>query len=135
MEGLVMDQIGYRIKQLLEAKEMTQKELAEKAGLHPSHLNRILNMRSGSSCLTIEKLASVLNVSPAAFFDDKILAANIWSIFLTIEQIEFICNPDSREWLDLIMLMIDSELSLEQIEETVMLYSRLKEKGIIKFCC
>ncbi len=58
-----IDYVGDKIKQLREARGMTQEDLAEKSGLPQSHISRLESRKHSPSRATLEKLAKALNVS------------------------------------------------------------------------
>ena len=60
--------IGERIKQLREEKQITGKELAERIGLSPSQMTRLEKGQRRVDSEVIVKLATALETSPAAFF-------------------------------------------------------------------
>ena len=54
-----------RLRTVREAKLLTQRELAEKAGLSPTTVTRIETDQSEAELRTIRKLADALGVEPA----------------------------------------------------------------------
>ncbi len=67
-----MIDIGERIKQLREERQITGKELAERIGLSPSQMTRLEKGQRRVDSEVIVKLASALGTSPAAFFTDEV---------------------------------------------------------------
>ncbi len=65
-----MIRIGQRIQHLREQKGLSQRALAEAAGISPSALSLLEAGRHSPSVATLEKLADALGVSVAAFFTD-----------------------------------------------------------------
>lgn len=55
-------QLGEEIKKLREERGWTQEDLAEKAGLNPTHLGFIEQGRKEPRLKTLQKIASALNV-------------------------------------------------------------------------
>lgn len=62
--------IGLRIKELREATEMSQKDLAHTADLDRSYIASIENGQRNVSIVNIEKIASALGVTLKDFFND-----------------------------------------------------------------
>jgi transcriptional regulator with XRE-family HTH domain len=62
--------IGFRIKELREIKEMSQKDLAYSADLDRSYIASIENGQRNVSIINIEKIAIALNVTLKEFFND-----------------------------------------------------------------
>lgn len=54
--------VARKIKELRKSRNLTQDELAEKAGLPQSHLSRLENAQHSASRQTIKKLAKALGV-------------------------------------------------------------------------
>lgn len=66
----VKEKIGQRIKELREAKEMSQKDLAYTADLDRSYIASVENGQRNISIVNIEKIAVALGVSLKEFFND-----------------------------------------------------------------
>ena len=61
----IMNPLSLRIKEIRKAKDWTQAELAEKAGVRRATVNRIENARVKAIDLEVlEKLAKALDVDP-----------------------------------------------------------------------
>jgi DNA-binding XRE family transcriptional regulator len=56
------EHIGGKIRQLRNEAEMTQDQLAVKAGLPQSHISRIENAQHSATFMTLEKIAKALGV-------------------------------------------------------------------------
>lgn len=57
-----MTYVGTKIRQLREARGMTQVELASKSGLPQSHISRLEGLKHSPSRVTLEKIAKALDV-------------------------------------------------------------------------
>lgn len=66
----VKEKIGQRIKELREAKEMSQKDLAYTADLDRSYIASVENGQRNISIVNIGKIAVALGVSLKEFFND-----------------------------------------------------------------
>lgn len=66
----VKAKIGKRIKQLREAANMSQKDLAYTADLDRSYIASVENGQRNISIVNIEKVAHALSVTVKRFFDD-----------------------------------------------------------------
>jgi transcriptional regulator with XRE-family HTH domain len=60
--------LGREARRLREALDLTQEELADRAGLHPNYIGRIERGESNVGVKALFKLARGLGVSPAALF-------------------------------------------------------------------
>lgn len=58
-----MDSLGEKIEKILEAKGMSQRQFALKAGVAPSNLNHYIKGRKNPGKKVMEKLCNTLNVS------------------------------------------------------------------------
>lgn len=61
--------LGREARRLREALDLTQEELADRAGLHPNYIGRIERSESNVGVKALFKLARGLGVSPAALFE------------------------------------------------------------------
>jgi len=66
---LIKSEIGNRIKELREIKQMSQKDLAFASDLDRSYIASVENGQRNISIVNIEKLAIALGVSLKDFFD------------------------------------------------------------------
>ena len=68
-------QIGARIKDLRDAKKISQQELADTADMERSIITRIENGQRNISVDTLLKVLNALEISPKDFFDSKMFSA------------------------------------------------------------
>ena len=61
--------LGREARRLREALNLTQEELADRAGLHPNYIGRIERGESNVGVKALFKLARGLGVEPAALFE------------------------------------------------------------------
>lgn len=61
---------GQRVQQLRKAAGLTQEQLAERAGLHPTFISNVERAYRVPSVPTLLRLASALQVRPGAIVDD-----------------------------------------------------------------
>jgi transcriptional regulator with XRE-family HTH domain len=66
----VKQKIGFRIKELREKSEMSQKDLAYSADLDRSYIASIESGQRNVSIVNIERIATALNVTIKSFFDN-----------------------------------------------------------------
>lgn len=66
-----------KVVKLLKANNMTQLELAKKAGIPQPSLSRILSGKHTTQIETIEKIAAALNTSVGDLWDDKNFLQNV----------------------------------------------------------
>lgn len=60
----------FRIKNIVAAKGMTLKSLAEKMGITPQTLGNIVNEKGNPNISTLERIAKVLEVPVSSLFTD-----------------------------------------------------------------
>lgn len=65
-DNLIQRQFGLRLKELRDAKGMTQEDLAEKAGLFRTYLSRIETGTANPTLTVIHQLASAVSETPAS---------------------------------------------------------------------
>lgn len=63
--------LGDNIKELMRAKKVTSKELAEITGVTPTHISYIINNRRQPSLDLVEKIAAILDVSVNELFNSE----------------------------------------------------------------
>ncbi len=68
--------IGQRIKELREAKSMSQKDLSYAADLDRSYIASVENGQRNISIINIEKISTALGVNLITFFNDKLFDDN-----------------------------------------------------------
>lgn len=70
-ENDIKELLGYNIKRLRKAKNLSQMELAERLDMHFTFISNIENGKKWVSPETIAKIASLLNVEPYQFLLPK----------------------------------------------------------------
>lgn len=60
-----------RVKEIMRERNLSQREVARKAGLKASNLSSYLSGTHEPGLLMIKKIADALSVSPALFFCEK----------------------------------------------------------------
>ena len=73
----IKEKIGARIKELREARGLSQKDVAYAADLDRSYIASIENGARNVSSVNIEKIAKALQVSVRTFFSDDKLFLNL----------------------------------------------------------
>ena len=84
MSGIAQD-LGERIRQLRNQREMSQEELAFKAGISAAHLGQIERALKSPTIETIGKISGALNVPLTMLFSDEYEPLELESI--TINKI------------------------------------------------
>jgi transcriptional regulator with XRE-family HTH domain len=69
-ESPFLRKVGTRIKQLREARHLTQDQLAERSGVHRVYLSGIERGIRNFTILHLTKIARVLRTSPGSLLDD-----------------------------------------------------------------
>lgn len=70
MSQLDRNRFGKRVRELRLAKGLTQEELAERAGLHPTYIGGIERGERNLGLDNLLKLARALHEHPTALFSD-----------------------------------------------------------------
>ena len=68
----IVERTAARIRELREAKKLTQEELAWKAEVNRTSMNHIENGRRNVSLETLEKITNALEVTFSEFFDSPL---------------------------------------------------------------
>lgn len=66
-----LQDLGYRIRELRNAKEMTQAELAEACGLHRTFIGSVERGERNLAIISLRRIAYALHVSIADLFEGK----------------------------------------------------------------
>lgn len=82
-----------RIKELMDAQNITEYRLAKLSGLSQSTISNIFNRNTSPTIPTIEAICNGLGISMAQFFSDS---SNESPVYLSSEQKEFF-----DKWLSL----------------------------------
>lgn len=108
-----LQEIGARLKQARLAKNMTQNQLAEAAGISVSFLSYLENGHQAMNINTLIDLLDVLNISADWLLGNGTDSAN-HAAALEIEKELSSCTPKERESiLRLVHLMKDSISSMK----------------------
>jgi transcriptional regulator with XRE-family HTH domain len=73
-EKTILRKFAKRIKELRKLKKMSQEQLAEKAGLHPTFIGNLERAEKNPTITSLAKIARALNISLSellTFPDDK----------------------------------------------------------------
>lgn len=68
--------IANKVRFHRKAKDLSQEELSEKAGLGLKYINQLENLSSNLSIQTLEKVILALDMTPEEFFDFRSLEGN-----------------------------------------------------------
>jgi transcriptional regulator with XRE-family HTH domain len=71
-EQLILEHFGKRLRELRSSKELTQEDLAIRAGFSRSYYTEIETGKRNVSLLNLYRLAECLNVSPSALLTFKL---------------------------------------------------------------
>lgn len=116
MEHQLQD-IGARLKQARLARNLTQAQLAEKAGISVSFLSYLENGHQAMNIQTLITLLDILNVSADWLLGNGTDSAN-HAAALEIEKELAHCTPKERDnILRLVRLMKDSIASMKPSDE------------------
>ena len=64
-------QLGQRLKDIRAERELTQEQVAEKAAIHPKHLQRLENGRGNVTLATLVAISKALGVTVEELFQVK----------------------------------------------------------------
>lgn len=102
-----MDPVARKLEKLMIERDVTQAQLAEKAGLTKGFISHILTGRRQGGRETLNKICNALNISIADLFNDKEIPVqnNAWLPVLTADQIADLKNtladtPDNTLQVD-----------------------------------
>lgn len=115
--------IGLKLKQMLKLKGMTQRELAQKAGVSLSIIKALVNdRRTTTTTDTILKIAHALQISPAHFFPETALEQKNVA-FLPSELQELFTDATKLDYLLLAKKMADLSMPVEVAEKFLDTYA------------
>jgi transcriptional regulator with XRE-family HTH domain len=66
----ILKRFGERVRQLRKQKDISQEELAHRAGLHRTYIGMIERAEKNITLLNIEKIANALEISTSELIDD-----------------------------------------------------------------
>ena len=92
--------IGKRIKQIREAKDLTAKEVVTTVDMQPAMYSRIENGKTEPSLSSLEKIAKALGVKLSDLFDDEDKLADVNSYDASLmEKVKLIedLNDDEKK--------------------------------------
>ena len=69
----ILKKFGQKVRQLRKDRNISQEELADKAGLHRTYIGMIERAEKNITLLNLEKIANALEVSIKDLFDEKFL--------------------------------------------------------------
>ncbi|MFS4492914.1 helix-turn-helix domain-containing protein [Maribacter sp. 2308TA10-17] len=73
----ILIEFGSRLRQLRKAENISQEELADRAGLHRTYIGMIERAEKNITLINIEKLSIALNVTITDFFYGRKNSGNI----------------------------------------------------------
>lgn len=85
----ILNKIANRIRQLRKINKLSQEQLAERAGLHPTFIGNIERAEKNSTITTLERIAQAFNITLIQLLtfpdDKKISEAKAQDVDLLIE--------------------------------------------------
>lgn len=89
-----------QIEDIMNARHITQKELASKMGVSPAYVSRLFNCNINMSEITKEKLATALDmeISQPTLYDVNIMCSDRQSIKTENKDIHFTYNNDNFDF-------------------------------------
>jgi len=104
--------LAANLRRLRKAADLTQEQLAEKAGLHRTYIGGIEQKRVNVSIVNIEKIATALNVEPAALFLDP--SGDFRSVQPEKETVEYaICSWSGTDMEVFPVSVLHDDLSVQ----------------------
>ncbi len=115
-----MKTVGEKLKELIEIRDITQLELAQRSGLTPALISMLLNGKSKDIMLnTAKSLAVALGVHPAYFIIDEVLGPADILPHMTEEQKDFVLKSDSLPWIKLSQEAAEKGVSPETVKKVI----------------
>ena len=69
MNTKILKNLGNELKYLRREKDLTQEELAEKIGVHPTYIGKIEGGKSNPSAMLLYKISRALNIKMYRIFE------------------------------------------------------------------
>lgn len=115
----ILVKIGNKIRELRATANLSQRQLAEAAGLSPPHMTLLEAGGPNISVITLCTIAQVLGVSPAVFFDDRDDPTSIGPVFAKLAADLHRADEVLENQRDtLSKILRDLEYRLDQIDKT-----------------
>ena len=127
-----METFGARLKQILNSRGITQKQLADMVGKEDTYISKVCNDKYNVSLDTVLQISSALDVSPAIFFSepedaDKELISKLVKDWPE-DLINFVKTQKNGPWLYLAKDLSVENLTPDQIIKVVQLWKETVEK-------
>jgi len=115
--------IGEKIQEILNAKGLTQVDLAEMVGMSGTQINRICKGHGIPNGKNIDKIAKALDVPAHALYSEEDAYSSVLALKI-LEQlpediVKAIGNKNNLNYLIMGLNLSDSELSPEEIKMVV----------------
>ena len=119
-----MKTIGEKLKEQLEIRGISQRELERLSGVPNSLINMLIQeKRTEVMTDTIKKLAKALGIHPAYFLDDdsksKKLGPEYMLPHMTDEQKDFVKQTNNLPWISLSKEAAEKGLSPESVKRVI----------------
>ena len=98
-------EIGKRIRNYRIGQKMSQEELAEKCGLHPTYIGQLERGEKNATLESIEKVSLALNISLSKLFEN--LGGTIDSNGIPSKCYEFISSKEQNEQEKLYKILLE----------------------------
>lgn len=104
-------EIGKRIRNYRIGKKMSQEELAEKCGLHPTYIGQVERGEKNATLESISKITDGLSVTISTLFDKiefcEDAAKNINYPLIAYDLVQSIPNDSQKKLVSIIRNIID----------------------------
>ncbi|MGF9714968.1 XRE family transcriptional regulator [Paenibacillus sp. JMULE4] len=113
--------VGQQIRYIRKMNNLTQEQLAEKAGIKTSYITGIENGKRNTSLATLNRLTNALEIHPTQLFQYQNIEPVSGDKFQTIKQIQSYLASRSEEEINWV---------LKITKETMETFDRIRESSI-----
>lgn len=107
------EMVGQNILDVLQDREMSQTELADKMDVSKQVMSKIINGQKAINALEMKTIAGILNIDLEKLMENRSQDANIdESLILLMGKIE---NPESKETIRFLNTVIDELIFMEDL--------------------
>ena len=111
--------IGKRIKQIREAKDLTAKEVVTAADLQPAMYSRIENGKTEPSLSSLEKIAKALGVKLSDLFDDEDKLADVNSYDASLMEKVKLVEELNEEEKKIVFSLVDALVGKKKLKDAL----------------
>ena len=111
--------IGKKIKQIREAKDLTAKEVVTAVDMQPAMYSRIENGKTEPSLSSLEKIAKALGVKLSDLFDDEDKLADVNSYDASLMEKVKLVEELNEEEKKIVFSLVDALVGKKKLKDAL----------------